>query len=1086
MGNRSAGPYARGVVQTSIRLPGATVSASICIPRAHAYAVWLLPWIEGLLRGMSLDELIAAPPWPLPSDALVVRRLVHTLFDLRWAMPVWTSEGVVVDPHLAEVYRTQGRMGLARELFDVEVISGEWWAEGLSGTILSRQTAMQFDWDHRRRADHVLPFPSNLQARVELREPDLEDLLRKLGGVQDVWISRERAFLGSPLIVGERKDILFTMVGEEPRLLPDELAELEPVLAEHVPELFGNRKKARSRVLQIPPNPVERIGHEVARLSTDPVCLGSIALVAERIEKLSEQVNRAANELARWLDEGIEGVPILGGSQRHFDLLGEICAWLPTEHESIVLISSSFLHVKNSLDEDGLASVMAEAPERCRFLLLYGHATDDLPEKQRADIAEWRSAVVQSFPTLADRLEIVAARRRSHEKVVISSLGDWMVGSWNAASSRPRSPVFECSLHGRAPEFAVRLLEHLRSNVEGQQAEEIVTRLAEYLRRATKTKEPRGRDAVVLLQRAVQLVKQALPEPDGTCAQAWAPAVRALRAAILPFLKITPAEIVDEQQTRDLMIALVNTARRDVLLASDRLTETAFDRAMLRDLRGSGRGRRTVRVVWGREWAGGAIHDKNAADQLARARRTIREAREMLGRDLLTQDQPMENHAKLLVVDGQRGLVTSENLLHYGGEKGRYETRELGILFQSPSIAKHLLGRILWQWPSALGDESAMGHASMTTAWAIAGNEAWHATNAIAHELDFNWQSPTFIGGVVRDELTRETDDEFETEARRRCLKTLEARAGKRPFEWIREEGERLGLIRPSANENWHPYDGDAFASRKALLREAEAALAALPKKESSSEKSAVTIVDSLLTRILDGMLEIPAGSFMMGDDRVDEERPRHKVIIQQPFLLGKTPVTQGLWQVVMGRLPHLRDVERHPEFPIIHVTYAEMQQFLRRLEQLAGKKGFELPPEAQWEYACRAGSNATYCFGNDPGQGERPGMLERYAWTKRNAGGRMQSVGKLLPNAFGLYDMHGLVYETMRDGFRKYAQATVSDPIGPLNAGRIVARGGSWGRFPVDPHRPVQEHFRCASRQVYEKSQRVSFRISCRIEGKP
>lgn len=180
-----------------------------------------------------------------------------------------------------------------------------------------------------------------------------------------------------------------------------------------------------------------------------------------------------------------------------------------------------------------------------------------------------------------------------------------------------------------------------------------------------------------------------------------------------------------------------------------------------------------------------------------------------------------------------------------------------------------------------------------------------------------------------------------------------------------------------------------------------------------------------------------------------------------------------------MGRLPHLRDVERHPEYPIIQVTRDDMLRFIARLNDLPGGGGFGLPTEAQWEYACRAGASTLYCFGDDPGRGEMPGMLEQYAWTKRNSNARLQKVGQLRPNAFGLHDMHGLVYETMCDGLRTYTAADATDPIGPLNGERIGARGGFWGRFPVDPRNAVQEHFRCAARQHYEQSHRVSFRLA-------
>src|SRR5262249_54839973 len=150
---------------------------------------------------------------------------------------------------------------------------------------------------------------------------------------------------------------------------------------------------------------------------------------------------------------------------------------------------------------------------------------------------------------------------------------------------------------------------------------------------------------------------------------AWTTTVRAARTALLPFLSVLHADIVDEHQTRDAFLALLRGARRDVLLASDRLADSGLDPATLRDLRGE-RSRRTVRVVWGREWAGRRPTDNATREQLERARGTVRRARALLGPALLTREEPMENHAKLLVVDGMHGIVTSENLLSYGGEKG--------------------------------------------------------------------------------------------------------------------------------------------------------------------------------------------------------------------------------------------------------------------------------------------------------------------------------------------------------------------------------------------------------------------------------
>lgn len=442
----------------------------------------------------------------------------------------------------------------------------------------------------------------------------------------------------------------------------------------------------------------------------------------------------------------------------------------------------------------------------------------------------------------------------------------------------------------------------------------------------------------------------------------------------------------------------------------------------------------------------------------------------------------MENHAKFLVIDGLRGLVTSENLLAYGGEKSKYESRELGLLFWSPAVARHVLGRSLHEWPAELrnkrrGDDCAL-------AWAVAGNEAWHSLYPLREQLDFEWRSIAFIESVVRDATERGSEDFSGAQAYAGAWRDLGERSAGDLFEWVQGEAQRVGLVLPDASGEWRPYDAEGELSTDMALEEAQLAVEQLRSSEVAAGANPVQrgtgrVVHALIEAVERELVRIPAGVFTMGDDRVPIERPKHRVRISRPFWLGRTPVTQHLWEAVMGRLPHLRDVERHPEYPIIQVTRDDMLRFIARLNDLPGGGGFGLPTEAQWEYACRAGASTLYCFGDDPGRGEMPGMLEQYAWTKRNSNARLQKVGQLRPNAFGLHDMHGLVYETMCDGLRTYTAADATDPIGPLNGERIGARGGFWGRFPVDPRNAVQEHFRCAARQHYEQSHRVSFRLA-------
>ncbi|MBK6534612.1 MAG: SUMF1/EgtB/PvdO family nonheme iron enzyme [Deltaproteobacteria bacterium] len=635
---------------------------------------------------------------------------------------------------------------------------------------------------------------------------------------------------------------------------------------------------------------------------------------------------------------------------------------------------------------------------------------------------------------------------------------------------------------------AKQFMARLRTNIDEPRALDVLAALDEALEQlAPPVSTDEAAVAVRCLHRAttaLAMSAMSLPDGDERGRAAWPLAVRAVRGALLPFLATAHLELLDEHQTRDAVVVLARSARRDVLLASDRLADSALDGATLRDLRGDSRRRPVVRIVWGREWSGRRPSDPETRAQLQRAQGAVRDAKALLGGRLYTSATPMENHAKALVVDGLRGIVTSENLLAYGGEKGRHETRELGMLFVSPTLARHLTGRFVLQWSAVLDPDK-----SEPLAWAVAGSEAWHALAPFDGELDFDWRRPSYLGAVVREEAARD-DPGRQGVARRAALDALARRLKVEPFSWLREQAERLGLVHVAADGRWTPYDASGAQNPDTLVTAVEEAVTTAlrrPVVTAVAETPARSTIDPLVARVLADMVRVPAGQFRMGDDRVRSEAPRHCVVLSMPFLLGRVPVTQSLWHEVLGALPHLREVERHPEAPVIHVGYADILRFLDVLNGRDGAGRFELPTEAQWEYACRAGSDAAYCFGNDPGRGDGPGELELYAWTKRNAAARLRPAGQLRPNAWGLHDMHGLVYETVRDGFRDYARGEVRDPVGPIGADRIVARGGCWGRFPVDRRGDaVNEHFRSASRQVHEKSHRVSFRIACRLEDAP
>jgi formylglycine-generating enzyme required for sulfatase activity len=171
-----------------------------------------------------------------------------------------------------------------------------------------------------------------------------------------------------------------------------------------------------------------------------------------------------------------------------------------------------------------------------------------------------------------------------------------------------------------------------------------------------------------------------------------------------------------------------------------------------------------------------------------------------------------------------------------------------------------------------------------------------------------------------------------------------------------------------------------------------------------------------------------------------DDEKPVHKVNITKPFYLGKYLVTQEQWDAVMGSNPsHFRG----PKNPVENVSWNDCQVFLGKLNGQIGGQGrkFVLPTEAQWEYACRAGSATRYCFGDDESQ------LGKYAWYEANSENATHPVGQKKPNTWGLYDMHGNVWEWCADwyGGGYYANSPTNDPTGPTGGSYHVNRGGGW-----------------------------------------
>lgn len=202
--------------------------------------------------------------------------------------------------------------------------------------------------------------------------------------------------------------------------------------------------------------------------------------------------------------------------------------------------------------------------------------------------------------------------------------------------------------------------------------------------------------------------------------------------------------------------------------------------------------------------------------------------------------------------------------------------------------------------------------------------------------------------------------------------------------------------------------------------------------------------------------VRVSAGEFMMGSERGDDEKPVHRVRISQGFELGKYEVTQAQWEAVMGQNPsHFKGAS----LPVGSVSWEDVQRFLERLNEKDDSFVYRLPTEAEWEYACRAGSSGDYA-----------GSLDAMAWYEGNSGKETHPVGQKQPNAWGLYDMHGNVWEWVQDWYGEsyYGGSPMTDPRGPGTGSDPVMRGGSWHHLAVGCRSAIRGDDAPGDRDVY------------------
>jgi formylglycine-generating enzyme required for sulfatase activity len=249
------------------------------------------------------------------------------------------------------------------------------------------------------------------------------------------------------------------------------------------------------------------------------------------------------------------------------------------------------------------------------------------------------------------------------------------------------------------------------------------------------------------------------------------------------------------------------------------------------------------------------------------------------------------------------------------------------------------------------------------------------------------------------------------------------------------------GVIRNSGHDS-----GDFVFSKGNAIANNTAEPARPPTQPPRQEHVEPEIYTEMVKGIAIEMVRLPVGKFLMGSldneaGRESDEGPQHEVTITKSFYMGKYEVTQGQWRAVASLPKEKIELQAEPSrfigdnLPVESVSWEEVEEFCKRLSRATGKR-YRLPIEAEWEYGCRAGMRGAYA-----------GNLDEMGWYGNNSGRKTHPVGEKQANGFGLYDMHGNVWEWCRDWYGKdyYSQSPRVNPEGPSTGAERVRRGGGW-----------------------------------------
>jgi phosphatidylserine/phosphatidylglycerophosphate/cardiolipin synthase-like enzyme len=362
-----------------------------------------------------------------------------------------------------------------------------------------------------------------------------------------------------------------------------------------------------------------------------------------------------------------------------------------------LVILTSFLNKKYV---SWVANILSNLPKGVQVLILYGHANPENAAEQQSEIQSYKTALLTYLRKDID-LSVGITTKRTHEKIMVSDSSNCLLGSWNICSSNPDSDHFEVDICLRSKNIALELCSILEREINENQAG-FINSLRESLEKTAGFKGIPIDERIYCLH---DLLEKIITEKEEEIAilrwQDWREQLLSVRDLIWNYFYSPKICLVETESLRDEFVQQIRSSSHSILIATDRVNYNGLDVSLIQHLFEK---QRLIRIVWGMEAPEWSFRsDPEVQKELDIAADTLRTLAKHGNDNVLTSFKPMLNHSKLLIIDENRVLISSFNFLAKGNEPNSESSRDIGVVIESPLIARKLLGQFMLHSKSIAG-----------------------------------------------------------------------------------------------------------------------------------------------------------------------------------------------------------------------------------------------------------------------------------------------------------------------------------------------------------------------------------------------